>query len=452
MRFQHALEVWCSDACDISAKALAEVHGGLKMRSASLITQRLLIFTRSSATRWSAPRGRDAGRPARRRPTAPLAVAVAAAPRMQAGLSGSSRIDPRDVGGQRTPSRLRSRQCVGSASRQRSSREKPPSLLREAAAGFFFFCAILLLAVAAGFIAFFLRSGLFADSGLPRHTVEAITKPAVAEPASPAIRVSHVPKSADHDAPPVVERVVPQPGAEAASEHDQRGCVCKRSHAAFREDCIAMPYLQQVTRGRRHAGRFVELGALDGLWASNTFALEQCLGWRGLLIEANPTNFANLSTSGRLARKVHSAVCSGRGTIAFAKGKGAFSAAPATVSPNMIKRWGKNKAFPDLADTVAVPCQSLSSLLQEAGFGSGPIDFLSLDVEGAEAQVLETVDTSVFQMVMVEADGFNRSKEARVAELLREGGLVPANRSLQARYSATFVQANSGWAARPQTT
>ena len=56
----------------------------------------------------------------------------------------------------------------------------------------------------------------------------------------------------------------------------------------------------------------VEIGALDGLLYSNTLMLEKCLGWRGLLIEGNPTNAAKLLRAGRLNSVLETkAVCNG---------------------------------------------------------------------------------------------------------------------------------------------
>ena len=51
-------------------------------------------------------------------------------------------------------------------------------------------------------------------------------------------------------------------------------------------------------------------------------------------------------------------------------------------------------------------------------------DFLSLDVEGAELQVLESLDfrRSAFGIVLVEADTGNRSKNEGVRRLLVENG------------------------------
>lgn len=46
-------------------------------------------------------------------------------------------------------------------------------------------------------------------------------------------------------------------------------------------------------------GFFVECGALDGDWLSNSLYLERSLKWTGLLIEANPTSYQKLLSRNR---------------------------------------------------------------------------------------------------------------------------------------------------------
>ena len=99
---------------------------------------------------------------------------------------------------------------------------------------------------------------------------------------------------------------------------------------------------------------FVELGALNGVYLSNTYMLQKCFGWRGVLIEANPTSFAALSgSSGRCdtakftkpstAKCVHAAVCPGNGrapdgtktVVNFAAG-GSIPEVTADVDPLLV--------------------------------------------------------------------------------------------------------------------
>ena len=41
-----------------------------------------------------------------------------------------------------------------------------------------------------------------------------------------------------------------------------------------------------------HEGFFLDVGAYDGIWCSNTYLLERQLGWRGVCVEPFPRNFA----------------------------------------------------------------------------------------------------------------------------------------------------------------
>jgi len=51
------------------------------------------------------------------------------------------------------------------------------------------------------------------------------------------------------------------------------------------------------------------MGALDGVMFSYTKTFNDALGWRDLLIEANPTDYAKLVTNRPDDLCVHSAVC-----------------------------------------------------------------------------------------------------------------------------------------------
>lgn len=48
-------------------------------------------------------------------------------------------------------------------------------------------------------------------------------------------------------------------------------------------------------------GFFIECGAYDGETRSNTLNLERYYGWTGILIEADPINFAKMSLKNRNA-------------------------------------------------------------------------------------------------------------------------------------------------------
>lgn len=136
-------------------------------------------------------------------------------------------------------------------------------------------------------------------------------------------------------------------------------------------------------------GIFLEMGALDGITFSNTLMFEQCLGWNGLLIEANPKSFTKLLENRPCAITIGEAACKvdDGPTLRMAGNEGV-----ASIVKDNVK------------DYVEVPCRPLSQMLEENGIDR--INFFSLDVEGAELNVLQTLDWEKVKIdvLLVEAD------------------------------------------------
>ena len=192
-------------------------------------------------------------------------------------------------------------------------------------------------------------------------------------------------------------------------------CALNHSQSQYHEDLILLPTLLRLARGR--PGVFVELGALDGVMYSNTLMLERCFGWTGVLIEANPTSFESLQRAGRRATLVHSAVCNlkrgdTQGTVRVFHGGKEISGEADSVSSKM-----RSFIAPNERVTVDVPCRPLAAIMATAGYGAA--DFLSLDVEGAEAKVLQTVSPAAFALICVELDGRAPAKDALARELMQ---------------------------------
>ena len=206
-----------------------------------------------------------------------------------------------------------------------------------------------------------------------------------------------------------------QPGG--AQQHDMLDwrCIMENSRSQWAEDRILLPTLLAARRGA--PGHFVELGALDGQSYSNTLALERCFNWTGLLIEANPTNFAILQRSGRRATMVHAAVCKDIPSITMTLQGGPAAGDVRKLSRRQLRRFNASQ-------TVEVPCRTLTEIMATAGLASA--DFLSLDVEGSEDKVLETVDPAVFGTVLVEVEGKSPEVNDRVHTQLVRAALKPA--------------------------
>lgn len=221
--------------------------------------------------------------------------------------------------------------------------------------------------------------------------------------------------------------------------HSQLACARVTSKSTYREDLALLPTL--LRNGHmQQPGSFVEIGALDGSVFSNTLSLESCFGWHGVLIEANPLNFAKLNASNRSSVKVQSAVC-GTETdppfVPFTVDGGPVAGQVGQLTRGHQHIWSRwNRA----QGTVNVSCAPLQRILRRAGYKEGTeIDFLSLDVEGAEALVLSTVSPAIFKAVLIELDGTDKKKDELARTLLRAGGLYPA-KHLRVSNSEVFLR------------
>ena len=97
---------------------------------------------------------------------------------------------------------------------------------------------------------------------------------------------------------------------------------------------------------------------------------------------------------------------------------------------------------------LLVRCGPVGPLLRRLGVSR--LHVLTLDVEGAEAIVLETVDPAAFKVILVELDGVDEAKDARVHQMLTRAGMtrLPGTALLGKKdKSAVFMR--SGTAAHP---
>jgi FkbM family methyltransferase len=147
-------------------------------------------------------------------------------------------------------------------------------------------------------------------------------------------------------------------------------------------------------------GTFVELGASDGLNQSNTAWLEANRGWRGILIEPIPEVYEQCVRNRPLATVVNCACVSDdyseptvemvyAGLMSIVRG--------ARSSEETDEAWiSLGEELQQVTRyTCIVPARTLTSVLDEHDVRR--IDFLSLDVEGYEREVLQGFDVDRFR-------------------------------------------------------
>ncbi len=151
-------------------------------------------------------------------------------------------------------------------------------------------------------------------------------------------------------------------------------------------------------------GYFVELGANDGVTQSNSLYFEKNRGWRGLLVEPTPQNFLKCRQNRSAGSSIYCAAC-----VSFDYDQEFVRIAYSNLMSTPVSLESDIKdprAHAELGDrflgsgeTVfefGAVARTLNSLLLDA-HAPKLIDFLSLDVEGAELEVLKGVDHQAFR-------------------------------------------------------
>ena len=135
-------------------------------------------------------------------------------------------------------------------------------------------------------------------------------------------------------------------------------------------------------------GVFVDVGAGDGVRGSNSLYFEN-LGWSGLAVDADPRNAAALS-----ARRCATSTLA----IAPTAGRRPFGMYMEKASWSGLARSGPGYT------PIAIGCAPLETLLSDLDIGD--IDLLSIDVEGTELDVWDSIDHTrhACQMVIIEYD------------------------------------------------
>lgn len=138
-----------------------------------------------------------------------------------------------------------------------------------------------------------------------------------------------------------------------------------------------LPYLQKIKNGF-----YIEAGAADGLFMSNTKILED-LGWKGILIEPAPTAAA-LCRINRTALVEECALVSKDHGETTVTGDFIFDGKDGLGAHGSIQRRHYTNRV------ILVRAKTLDDILKEHNVKK--VDFLSLDVEGYEMEVLKGIN------------------------------------------------------------
>ena len=188
-----------------------------------------------------------------------------------------------------------------------------------------------------------------------------------------------------------------------------------RTRSQILQDLWVLYMLKEKT-----GGFFVEFGACDGLSMSNTFLLENDFGWSGILSEPD-INWHDALLKNRFCKIDTRCVAEASGNkvdFLHVPHEPELSRMKAVVPDDVHERNG-NRAD---VEEFSVETVSLNDLLQQH---SAPaiIDYMSIDTEGSEYEILKNFDFSKYSvsLMTIEHAGEEEKRE-KIRALMESQG------------------------------
>lgn len=206
------------------------------------------------------------------------------------------------------------------------------------------------------------------------------------------------------------------PAAKAGRAAGVQGQVDLRWHSQYGQDRLIYERYFAAAEGEEglRQGVFIELGAADGIDKSNTLAFERRLGWRGILIEPSRPLFEELRQNRPGSTCVHACVARAAGDYVFMEDG---------LSSGFVSHVRGSGA--DDESSEVRHCQTLPEIIDEHLGRTAHIDYLSLDLEGGELDVLRSMDFTRHRVdiMTIEVDEWRGPERARlISELLHQRG------------------------------
>lgn len=148
----------------------------------------------------------------------------------------------------------------------------------------------------------------------------------------------------------------------------------------------------EVFDGMRE-GFFLDIGAHDGVYLSNTYVLEKRYNWNGICIEANPDSYIELKKN-RQSTCVNICLDASEGHVEFLK-NGVFGEIVSAGSNGYVNDARKSE---DAVEKVRT--KRLDVILDELQ-APKKIDYMTIDIEGSEERVLKEFSFDKYRFICV---------------------------------------------------
>jgi len=201
-------------------------------------------------------------------------------------------------------------------------------------------------------------------------------------------------------------RLVELPKRDALIAATRRVLGVQKAYGEMQQDL----WIALSVRPGKHDGYYVDVGSSDGVESSNTKLLDD-MGWKGVCIDPFPTNMAS-----RTCQVFRQPVFSVSGRKVTFRAAGPMGGITDTLGPGTLYPKVQQAAQTEL---VTAP---LDEILEKAKAPSH-IDFMSIDVEGAELEALRGLSFDKYQVEALTIEhNFQQEKREAIRQLLESKG------------------------------
>lgn len=163
-------------------------------------------------------------------------------------------------------------------------------------------------------------------------------------------------------------------------------------------------------------GFFCEIGAADGVKLSNTYMLEKNYGWSGIIVEPARCYTTTIKDNRKCFISDRAVYGTSKSLIPFNETIDPLLSTIAKYSQSDMHRESRENGVIYEVETI-----TLYDLLKE---GSAPsfIDYLSIDTEGSEYEILKNFDFDVYSFGFISIEHNYSSTREKVFEILTKNG------------------------------
>ena len=189
--------------------------------------------------------------------------------------------------------------------------------------------------------------------------------------------------------------------------------ISNKSYAQYDQDLNVIDFYRGYPQGY-----FVDIGAFDGIFLSNSYKLETELNWSGICVEPLPDKFQQLQ-SRRSATCVNTVLADQSGeSVKFVRPKAGQSFLAGIA--DKLDGWGKDRSL--RGEEIQLVTRTLTEVLVDQRAPS-LIHFMSLDTEGGELDILKGIDFEkyTFGYICVEHNHVE-SRRQEMRQILESNG------------------------------